>query len=214
MRFGCNFWLEGPIDIIRPTRLNCILQDLFRDKFGSFWDWNVRLILHCVLPHPITIKSILSFNIFLWPIPLKRCFEDSYSYKLIQYNFKYSYIKKNFTVSSSETRSIEISLVLTGEALLGCKVGKPCKCFFLVGNKLCVWMEILQVLLLALEGSFLMNTTSLQSAILKQSESWWSVWRDNSVLGWQLAPPSSLRLFHFYLPSLVASFRPGQDLFF
>ena len=30
MRFGHNFWLEGPIDL-RPTRLNCILQDLFRD---------------------------------------------------------------------------------------------------------------------------------------------------------------------------------------
>ena len=30
MRFGQNFWLEGPIDL-RPTRLNCILQDLFRD---------------------------------------------------------------------------------------------------------------------------------------------------------------------------------------
>ena len=141
MRFGCNFWLEGPIDIIRPTRLNCILQDLFRDKFGGFWDWNVRLILHCVLPHPITIKSILfAQQYFLWPIPLKRCFEDSYSYKLTQYNFKYSYIKKNCTVSSSETRSIEISLVLTGEALLGCKVGKPCKCFFLGWEQtVCGW---------------------------------------------------------------------------
>ena len=30
MIFGHNFWLEGPIDL-RPTRLNCILQDLFRD---------------------------------------------------------------------------------------------------------------------------------------------------------------------------------------
>ena len=30
MRFGHNFWLEGPIDL-RPKRLNCILQDLFRD---------------------------------------------------------------------------------------------------------------------------------------------------------------------------------------
>ena len=30
MKFGCNFWPEGPIDL-RPTRLNCILQDLFRD---------------------------------------------------------------------------------------------------------------------------------------------------------------------------------------
>ena len=30
MRFGCNFWLEGPIDL-QPTRLNCILQDLFSD---------------------------------------------------------------------------------------------------------------------------------------------------------------------------------------
>ena len=28
--FGHNFWLEGPIDL-RPTRLNSILQDLFRD---------------------------------------------------------------------------------------------------------------------------------------------------------------------------------------
>ena len=31
MRFGHNFWLEGPIDL-RPMRLNCILQDLFRDN--------------------------------------------------------------------------------------------------------------------------------------------------------------------------------------
>ena len=30
MRSGHNFLLEGPIDLI-PTRLNCILQDLFRD---------------------------------------------------------------------------------------------------------------------------------------------------------------------------------------
>ena len=30
MRFGCNFWLEGPFDL-RPTCLNCILQDIFRD---------------------------------------------------------------------------------------------------------------------------------------------------------------------------------------
>ena len=30
MRFGHNFSLEGPIDL-RPTGLNCILQDLFRD---------------------------------------------------------------------------------------------------------------------------------------------------------------------------------------
>ena len=31
MRFGCNFWLEDPIDL-KPTRLNCILAlpDLFR----------------------------------------------------------------------------------------------------------------------------------------------------------------------------------------
>ena len=29
MRFGCNFWLEGPFDLI-PMRLKCILQDLFR----------------------------------------------------------------------------------------------------------------------------------------------------------------------------------------
>ena len=28
--FGHNFWLEGPINL-RRTRLNCILQDLFRD---------------------------------------------------------------------------------------------------------------------------------------------------------------------------------------
>ena len=27
---GHNFWLEGPIDL-RPTRPNCILQDIFRD---------------------------------------------------------------------------------------------------------------------------------------------------------------------------------------
>ena len=30
MRFGHNYSLEGTIDL-RPTRLNCILQDLFRD---------------------------------------------------------------------------------------------------------------------------------------------------------------------------------------
>ena len=34
---GNNFWLEGPIDL-RPTRLNCILQDLFRDtKLDQIW---------------------------------------------------------------------------------------------------------------------------------------------------------------------------------
>ena len=31
MRFGHNFWVWGPIDP-RLTRLNCILQDLFRDQ--------------------------------------------------------------------------------------------------------------------------------------------------------------------------------------
>ena len=30
MKFGHNFWLKGPIDL-RPTGLNCILQDHFRD---------------------------------------------------------------------------------------------------------------------------------------------------------------------------------------
>ena len=30
IRLGHIFWLEGPIHL-RPTRLNCILQDLFRD---------------------------------------------------------------------------------------------------------------------------------------------------------------------------------------
>ena len=35
--FGHNFWLEGPIDL-RPTRLNSILQDLFRDTlFDYIW---------------------------------------------------------------------------------------------------------------------------------------------------------------------------------
>ena len=43
-------------------------------------------------------------------------------------------------VSSSEYRSIEISLVLTGEALLGYKVGKPCKRFFLGWEQtVCGW---------------------------------------------------------------------------
>ena len=37
MRFGHNFWLEGPIDL-RPARLNRILQDLFRDiPLDHFW---------------------------------------------------------------------------------------------------------------------------------------------------------------------------------
>ena len=37
IKFGHNFWLEGPIDT-RSTRLNCILQDLFRDTpLGHSW---------------------------------------------------------------------------------------------------------------------------------------------------------------------------------
>ena len=36
MRFVHNFWLEGPIDLRPTTRLNCILQDIFRD---TIFDW-------------------------------------------------------------------------------------------------------------------------------------------------------------------------------
>ena len=74
-------------------------------------------------------------------------------------------------VSSSEYRSIEISLVLTGEALLGYKVGKPCKCFSLVGNKLCVDGNLASAT--AGIGRLLLDEHhKLQCAILKQSGSW------------------------------------------
>ena len=50
------------------------------------------------------------------------------------------------------------------------KSGSLASVFSWLGT-ICVWMEILQVPVLALEGSFWMNTTSLQCAILKQTES-------------------------------------------
>ena len=42
MRFGCNFWLGDPIDL-KPTHLNCILQDLLRD---------IQTLTKVVLPWP------------------------------------------------------------------------------------------------------------------------------------------------------------------
>ena len=37
-----DFWLEGPIDL-RPTRLNCILQDLLRDTpLDHIWRAQIR----------------------------------------------------------------------------------------------------------------------------------------------------------------------------
>ena len=42
MRFGHNFWLGGPIDT-RSMRLNCILQDLFRDTpLDHIWPAQIR----------------------------------------------------------------------------------------------------------------------------------------------------------------------------
>ena len=46
MRFGHNFWLGGPIDL-RSTRLNCILQDLFRDTPPDHtWRTQIRAQIH------------------------------------------------------------------------------------------------------------------------------------------------------------------------
>ena len=41
MRFGHNFWLGGPIDT-RSIRLNCILQDLFRD-YPIDHNWHAQI---------------------------------------------------------------------------------------------------------------------------------------------------------------------------
>ena len=92
--FGHNFWLEGPIDL-RPTRLNCILQDLFRDTpldliwraqictqiciFGIFghiwhiwarqiWSSGVSLKRSCKMKfRPIDLGSIVPPSQKLWP---------------------------------------------------------------------------------------------------------------------------------------------------
>ena len=55
MRFGHNFWVWGPIDP-RSTRLNCILQDLFRDQSTHYDNPNCSKDLsrwmqnsHCLL---------------------------------------------------------------------------------------------------------------------------------------------------------------------
>ena len=42
MIFGYNFWLGGPIDT-KSTRLNCTLQDLFRDtSLDHIWRAQIR----------------------------------------------------------------------------------------------------------------------------------------------------------------------------
>ena len=51
MRFVHNFWLEGPIDL-RPTRLNCILQDLFRDTpLDHIWGAQIRAQICQIWPN-------------------------------------------------------------------------------------------------------------------------------------------------------------------
>ena len=42
-RFGNNFWLESPIDL-RPTPLNCVLQDLFRDTLLDYI-WRAQICI-------------------------------------------------------------------------------------------------------------------------------------------------------------------------
>ena len=49
MRFGHNFWLEGPI-YLRPTRQNCILQDLFRDTRLDHI-WRTQICIFGILGH-------------------------------------------------------------------------------------------------------------------------------------------------------------------
>ena len=77
MRFGCNFWLEGPIDL-RPTRLNCILQDLFRDTpLDYIWRSNMSNMANMSFTYDM--KKIMLWNEFIhdqywpmsisWPLP-------------------------------------------------------------------------------------------------------------------------------------------------
>ena len=69
--FGHNFWLEGPIDL-RPTRLNCILQDLFRDTpLDHIWRTEIRtqiwsvFNLFCLCPSTV-VSQIMIINFAFW----------------------------------------------------------------------------------------------------------------------------------------------------
>ena len=49
--FSHNFWLEGPIDL-RRTRLNCIMQDLFRDTpLDHIWGAQIRAQICQIWPN-------------------------------------------------------------------------------------------------------------------------------------------------------------------
>ena len=66
MRYCHNFLLEGPIDL-RPMRLNCILQDLFRHTpLDHIWCAQIRTQICQIWP-----------NMHFWRIFAKEIFTSS-----------------------------------------------------------------------------------------------------------------------------------------
>ena len=67
MRIGHNFWLEGPIDL-RPTPLDCILQDLFRDiPLDHIWRAQI-----CAKNAYLAILGIFGGVFILWILLLEK----------------------------------------------------------------------------------------------------------------------------------------------
>ena len=72
MRFGHNFWLEVPINL-RPTRLNCILQDLFRDTpLDHIWRYQIRAQICQIWPNMHIWVLIWARDIWSSGVSLKR----------------------------------------------------------------------------------------------------------------------------------------------
>ena len=73
MRFGHNFWLEVPINI-RPTRLICILQDLFRDTpLEHIWRYQIRAQICQIWPNMPNMHIWVHIWVHIWARKIWSC---------------------------------------------------------------------------------------------------------------------------------------------
>ena len=72
MRFGHNLWLGGPIDT-RSMRLNCFLQDIFRDApLDHIWHTQIRAQIRPNMPNTVFGVRIWARQIWSGGVSLKR----------------------------------------------------------------------------------------------------------------------------------------------
>ena len=83
--FGHNFWLEGPIDL-RTTRLNYILQDLFRDTLVKCRRLRSESKKNCGSAYYVLLFSwccLCAIVVFMMLSPYYYCFHDVVSMLLL-----------------------------------------------------------------------------------------------------------------------------------